>query len=84
MFLEYNLRCYVNFNASFEAGLENKMSELLVVFVAIALALLMAIKPEMFVLNEKRRTPRFIKAIKNIGISVCIVLLAMLAATYLF
>ena len=60
------------------------MSELLVVFVAIVIALLMAIKPEMFVLNEKRRTPRFIKAIKSIGMSVCIVLLALLAATYLF
>lgn len=60
------------------------MSELLVVFVAIAIALLMVIKPEMFVLDEKRRTPKFIKAIKGIGMSVCIVLLALLAATYLF
>ena len=60
------------------------MSELLVVFVAIAIALLMVIKPEMFVLDEKRRTPRFIKAIKSIGMSVCIVLLALFAATYLF
>lgn len=60
------------------------MSELLVVFVAIAIAFLMAIKPEMFVLNENRRTPGFIKAIRNIGMSVCIVLLALFAANYLF
>jgi hypothetical protein len=60
------------------------MSEIIVVFVAVVIALLMAIKPEMFVLNEKRRTPKFIKAIKSIGISVSIVLLAMFAAEYLF
>lgn len=60
------------------------MSELIVIFAAIAISLLMAIKPEMFILNEKRRTPDFVKAIKYIGMSVCIVLLAMFAATYLF
>ena len=60
------------------------MSEIIVVFVAVVIALLMALKPEMFVLNEKRRTPKFIKAIKSIGISVSIVLLAMFAAEYLF
>ena len=60
------------------------MSELIVIFAAIAISLLMAIKPEMFILNEKRRTTDFVKAIKYIGMSVCIVLLAMFAATYLF
>lgn len=60
------------------------MSELIVIFAAIAISLLMVIKPEMFILNEKRRTPGFVKAIKYIGMSVCIVLLAMFAATYLF
>ena len=60
------------------------MSELIVVFAAILIAMLMAIKPEMFVLNEKRRTPKFIKAIRYIGLSVAIVLLAMFAAEYLF
>ena len=59
------------------------MSELVVVLIAIALSLLMAIKPEMFVLNEKHRSPSFVKAIKYIGISVSIVLLAMFAANYL-
>ena len=60
------------------------MSELFVVFAAIAISLLMAVKPEMFIIDESRRTPRFVKAIKNIGMSVCIVLVAMFAATYLF
>ena len=59
------------------------MSELFVVFVAIAVAVLMAIKPEMFVLDEKRRTPKFLKAIKSIGMSVAIVLLAMFVVEYL-
>ena len=54
------------------------MSEYIVVFVAIVVALIMAIKPEMFVINEARRTPGFIKALKGIGLSVCIVLVAML------
>ena len=60
------------------------MSELVVVLIAIALSLLMAIKPEMFVLNEKHRSPSFLRSIKYIGISVSIVLLAMFAANYLF
>ena len=59
------------------------MSELIVVFAAIAIAMLMTIKPEMFVLNEKRRTPKFIKSIRAIGMSVAIVLLAMFAAEYI-
>ena len=60
------------------------MSEIVVVLVAIIIALLMAIKPEMFVLAEERRTPKFIRGIKYIGVSVSIVLLAMFALTYLF
>ncbi|MBQ2959758.1 MAG: hypothetical protein IJE09_00860 [Oscillospiraceae bacterium] len=60
------------------------MSELFVVFAAIAISLLMAVKPEMFIIDESRRTPRFVKAIKNIGKSVCFVMLVMLAANYLF
>lgn len=59
------------------------MSELIVVFVAVAVALIMAFKPEMFVLSEARRTPRFLKSIRFIGMSVAIVLLAMFAAEYI-
>ncbi|MBQ7050173.1 MAG: hypothetical protein IJN87_06025 [Firmicutes bacterium] len=59
------------------------MSEIIVVAVAIVIALIMAIKPEMFVLNEARRTPKFIKSIRAIGMSVAIVLLAMFAAEYI-
>ena len=59
------------------------MSEIIVVLVAIVIALLMAIKPEMFILDEARRTPKFVRSIKYIGISVAIVLLAMFATTYL-
>ena len=59
------------------------MSEIIVVLVAIVLALIMAIKPEMFVLSEERRTPKFLKAIRSIGMSVAIVLLAMFAAYYI-
>jgi len=60
------------------------MSEIIVVCVAIVVALLMAVKPEMFILDEKRRTPRLVKSFRFIGMSVAIVLLAMFAAEYLF
>ena len=60
------------------------MSEIVVVLVAIVIALMMAVKPEMFILNESHRSPRLIRSIKYIGISVCIVLLAMFLAEYLF
>lgn len=60
------------------------MSELLVVIVAVIISLLMSFKPEMFVLNEAHRSPELVKAIKYIGMSVSIVLLAMFAAEYLF
>ena len=59
-------------------------SELFVIFAAIAIALLMAIKPEMFILNEAKRTPRFVKVIKSLGMAVAIVLLTWFLATYLF
>lgn len=59
------------------------MSEIIVVLVAIVVALLMVVKPEMFVLNERHRTPKFIKSIKFIGMAVAIVLLAMFAAEYI-
>lgn len=60
------------------------MSEIIVVLAAIFIALLMVVKPEMFVLNEKHRTPKFVRSIKFIGMSVAIVLLALFAAEYLF
>lgn len=60
------------------------MSELFVVFAAVLIAMLMVVKPEMFVLNEKRRTKNFIKAIRAIGMSVAIVLLALFAAEHIF
>jgi hypothetical protein len=59
------------------------MSELFIVIVAIAIAMLMTIKPEMFVLN-KSHGPKFVKSIRYIGMSVAIVLLAMMAAEYIF
>lgn len=59
-------------------------SELFVIFAAIAIALLMAVKPEMFILNEEKRTPKFVKVIKSIGMSVAIVLLTWFLATRLF
>lgn len=58
-------------------------SELFVIFAAVAIALLMAVKPEMFILSEAKRTPKFIKAIKSIGMAVAIVLLTWFLATYL-
>ena len=55
-------------------------SELFVIFAAIAIALLMAVKPEMFILNAEKRTPQFVRAIKYIGMSVAIVLLTWFLA----
>ena len=63
---------------------EKDMSELLVVIAAIAIAITMAIKPELFVLNSAHRSPKFVKSLRAIGISVSIVLLAMMAVEYLF
>ena len=59
------------------------MSEIIVVAVAIVVALIMAVKPEMFVLSEARRSPKFLQSIRFIGMSVAIVLLAMFAAEYI-
>ena len=59
------------------------MSEIIVIVVAFIAAIVMAIKPEMFVINPEHRTPKFVRAIKYIGISVCIVLSAMFIATYI-
>ena len=60
------------------------MSEIIVVIVAFIAAIIMAIKPEMFVINPEHRTPKFVRSIKFIGMSVAIVLLALFAAEYLF
>jgi len=60
------------------------MSEIVIVIVAIVVALLMAIKPEMFILNEEHRSPKLVRGIKYIGVSVSIVLLSMFFAEYLF
>lgn len=59
------------------------MSEFIVIFAAVAIALIMVVKPEMFVFNEAHRTPRFLKSLRAIGMSVAIVLLAMFIATYI-
>ena len=54
-----------------------------VVVLAAAIALIMAIKPEMCIPNPKHRTKTFIHGIKYIGMSVAIVLLIWLAANAL-
>lgn len=59
------------------------MSEIIVVVVAFVVAFVMAFKPEMFVINPEHRTPKFVRSIKYIGISVCIVLSAMFIANYI-
>ena len=50
-------------------------SQPVVVVIALIIALLMAIKPEMFVINPAHRTPKFIRSIKYIGMAVSIVFL---------
>ena len=59
-------------------------SQLLIVFVALAIALLMAFKPEMFVLNPDHRTPRLVRSIKYIGLSVSIVFIIWLILNVFF
>ncbi len=59
-------------------------SELWVVIAAIVVALLMAIKPEMFILNPDHRSFRMVRAIKRIGMSVAIVLLLWLSLTLIY
>ena len=58
-------------------------SQLWVVFAAIAVALLMAIKPEMFLINPDHRGFRMVRAVKRIGMAVAIVLLVWLGITLL-
>ena len=59
-------------------------SQLWVVIAAIVVALLMAIKPEMFIPNPDHRGFRMVRGIKRIGTSVAIVLLLWLALTLLY
>ena len=59
-------------------------SQLWVVFMAIAIALLMAIKPEMFLLNPDHRSFRMVRAVKRIGMAVAIVLLLWLSLTLIY
>ena len=59
-------------------------SQLWVVIAAIVIALLMAVKPEMFILNPDHRSFRMVRGIKRIGMSVAIVLLLWLALTLLY
>ena len=62
---------------------EINMSEIIVIIAAVIIALFMTVKPEMFVLNEARRTPKFLKSLRAIGMSVCIVLLAIFIVEYI-
>ncbi len=52
-----------------------------VIAAAFAIALFMAYKPEMCIPNPKHRTPIFTRAIRNVGISVAVVLLVWLIIT---
>ncbi len=58
-------------------------SQMIVVFLALGIALLMAIKPELFIINPDHRTPRFLHNIKYVGMSVSIVFLVWIAVTLL-
>ncbi len=58
-------------------------SQIWIVILALVIALIMAIKPEMCIPNPKHRTPSFIHGIKYIGISVSIVLLLWLGINLL-
>ena len=53
-------------------------SQIWVVAAAILVALIMALKPEMFIPNPSHRTPRFIAVIKSIGTAVAAVLIVWL------
>ena len=53
-------------------------SQPVVVVIALIIALLMAIKPEMFIFNPAHRTPGFTRSIKYIGMAVSIVFLVWL------
>ena len=62
---------------------ETMNSQIVVVLLALVVALLMAIKPELFVINPDHRTPRFLHNIKYVGMSVSIVFLVWIAVTLL-
>lgn len=55
----------------------------LIVFIAIFLALILAVKPEFIVLNENHRIPSLMKALRYIGMSVAIVLSVWFFSTQL-
>ncbi len=57
-------------------------SQFLVILIALAVALVMAIKPEMFIPNPKHRTPSFIRGIKYIGMSVSLVFIIWLIISF--
>ena len=50
-------------------------SQLWVVIAALVIALIMAFKPEMFIINPEHRSFRMVRAVKLIGMSVSIMLL---------
>ena len=60
---------------------ETMNSQIVVVLLALVVALLMAIKPDLFVINPDHRTPRFLHNIKYVGMSVSIVFLVWIAVT---
>ena len=62
---------------------ETMNSQIVVVLLALVVALMMAIKPELFVINPDHRTPRFLHNIKYVGMSVSIVFLIWIAVTLL-
>ena len=62
---------------------ETMNAQIVVVLLALVVALLMAIKPELFVINPDHRTPRFLHNIKYVGMSVSIVFLIWIAVTLL-
>ena len=50
-------------------------SQFWIIIVALVVALIMAIKPEMFILNPDHRTKTFTRSIKYVGMSVSFVLI---------
>ena len=58
-------------------------SQLWVVIAAFVIALVMAFKPEMFIINPDHRSFRMIRAVKLIGMSVSIMLLVWFVVSLL-
>jgi hypothetical protein len=56
-------------------------SQLWIVIAAIVLALIMAVKPEMFIINPDHRSFRMVRAVKLIGMSVSIMLLVWIVVS---